>query len=65
MTRGDVNQVGLDLSIVDRDVERLDEGGFVWFGVGASKSLLGALVVAEAPAEAEPVLPSESRMVTV
>ena len=36
MTRGDVNQVGLDLSVVDRGVDRLDEDGFVWFAVGAS-----------------------------
>jgi hypothetical protein len=34
-----VDRVGLDLSVVDPGVDRFDEDGFVWFGVGASKPL--------------------------
>jgi asparagine synthetase B (glutamine-hydrolysing) len=49
MTERDANQVGLDMSIIDRDVDRLDDGDFVWFAVGASKQLRTKLGVADDP----------------
>lgn len=49
MTKGDANQVGLDMSIVDPGVDRLDDGGFVWFGVGASKPLRSIVGMSDDP----------------
>ena len=49
MTQGDTNHVGLDMSITDPTVDRVDNGGFVWFGVGASKPLRNTVGLSDDP----------------